>query len=555
MAKMEKGLVIRAAAFLMIVQVLSRILGYLRDVLLLNMFGQGYATDAYNAAFSIPDFLYTVLIGGAISCAFIPVFSSYIAQKNEEAAWRTCSIFTSWALMFLVAFEIAAFLFAPGLMRLLTDFGAGQLALPVFLTRLTLIQCFFMALSAISTGVLQSYQHFTWPALGALFYNIAIIFGGIFLCGPIEARWPGYGVAGFSVGVVVGSVITLLVQVPMLKKVGFRWFFSLDTHDPGLRQLIKLIIPVLIGLSVAQINLFVTQKLATGLEPGVYTALRTANRFMQLPLGIFATAIATAIFPTMTAQAAVNEMDEMKQSLSLGVRTTLLVILPSAVGLALLARPVIRLLFEFSGNFTAADTRIAATALVFYAIGLAGYAATQILIRGFYAIKNTVLPVSISIAAIVINIVFSLLLVGPLDYIGLALAYSIAGLAQCGLLVVFLRRKIGRIDLRRIAGSVLRALIACAVMAAGIVLVLWGSNQLLDIGNKLFQLLQVGLACLAGVGLFLLAARRMKMPEMELVMELFGKRLRRRKKAAPPADAVQPADRPTNEGENDHAGK
>ena len=531
MSKLEKSLVFRAAAFLMLVQVLSRVLGYARDVVLLNMFGQSYVTDAYNAAFSIPDFLYTVLIGGAISCAFIPVFSSYIARHEEKEAWRVSSIFTSWILLFLSVGLIIAFIFTPQLLRMLTDYTGAELDLPVLLTRITLIQALFMSLSAISTGVLQSYQHFTWPALGALFYNICIILGGIFLSPIIEARWPGYGVAGFSIGVVIGSVITLAVQIPVLKKVGFRWFFQLDTHHPGLHQLVKLIIPVLIGLSVSQINLFVTQKLATGLDDGVYTALRTANRFMQLPLGIFATAIATAIFPSMTTQAAVGDMQEMKKSLSLGVRTVLFVTLPAAVGLALVAQPVIRLLYEFSGNFTATDTALAAQALIWYCVGLPGYAAVQVIIRGFYAIQNTVTPVVVSAMAIVINIAFSLLLVGPWQHVGLALAYSLAGIAQCILLVIFLRRRIGQMDLKHVALTIMKTILACVAMGLCVWAVSSAVEGLIGVENKLAQLIQVCAGIGIGVCVFFAAAWFMKMEEMKLVTDLISRRLHRKKKA------------------------
>lgn len=526
--KLEKGLVFRAALFLMIVQVLSRILGYARDVVLLNMFGQSYVTDAYNAAFSIPDFLYTVLIGGAISCAFIPVFSSYIAKQEESEAWKVSSIFTSWILLLLAFGMVIAFIFTPELLQLLTDYTGDELDLPVLLTRITLVQALFMSLSAITTGILQSYQHFTWPAMGALFYNICIILGGVFLSPIVEAKWPGYGVAGFSIGVVIGSVITLAVQIPTLKKVGFRWHFELSTKHPGLRQLVKLIIPVLIGLSVAQINLFVTQKLATGLEDGVYTALRTANRFMQLPLGIFATAISTAIFPSMTAQAAVNDMPEMKKSLSLGVRTILFVTLPASVGMALLSEPIIRLMYEFSGKFTAADTVIAAEALVWYCVGLAGYAAVQGLIRGFYAIQNTVTPVVVSAMAIVINIAFSFLLVEPLGHVGLALAYSLAGIAQCVLLVIFLRRRIGPMDLLHMCKTIIQTLLACVVMAVFVMGASYGVEMTIGIAGKMEQLIQVALSIGVGVVAFFAVAMVMKMEEMQLVTDIIKRKLRRK---------------------------
>ncbi|MDO4582313.1 MAG: murein biosynthesis integral membrane protein MurJ [Bacillota bacterium] len=521
---MEKGFVIRAAAFLMVIQVLSRLLGYARDSLLLNTFGQSYITDAYNAAFRIPDFIYNILIGGAISAAFIPVFSSYIANKDSDEAWKVSSIFSSWVLSLMLAGCLFSFIYAEPLLSWLVQFEEAEMALPVTLMRITLVQAIFMALSAIATGILQSYQHFTWPAIGTLLYNICIILGGVFLVRPIEAAWPGYGVAGFSVGVVAGAILTLVVQVPMLKKVGFRYRLCFDTRNPGLRQLVKLIIPVLIGLSVTQINLFITQYLATGLEDGLYTTLLTANRFFQLPLGVFAIAICTAIFPTMTQQAAVGELDEMKKSLSLGVRNISFVLLPSAVGLIMLREPIIRLLYEFSGKFTAYDTQIASQALLYYCIGLIAYGAAMALIRGFYAMQNTLTPVLVSVLAIVLNIVFSLLLVGPMGHRGLAFAYSLAGFAQCGFLLIFLRLKLGRMDLRHMLMTLFKTAVACLVMALAVWGANWGCELIFGIGSKLGQLLQVAVGIGVGVAVFFAAAYAMKMEELRLVLQMLKRR-------------------------------
>jgi len=532
MPKLEKSLVVKAAGLLMAVQVLSRLLGYARDVLLQNIFGQGYVTDAYNAAFRIPDFLYTVLIGGGISAAFIPVFASYIAKKEDREAWKVSSIFSTWVLLLMLIGVAVAMVSARPLMAGLTSYVGTRLDLPTALTRITLVQAVFMALSAIATGVLQSFQHFTWPALGTLLYNVFIILGGLFLVGPIEAFFPGYGVAGFSVGVVVGAVLTLVVQIPMLRKVGFSYRPCLDTHHPGLRKLVRLLVPALIGLSVAQINLFVTQYLATGLAEGIYTALLTANRFFQLPYGVFAIAICTAIFPTMTAQAAVGEMDEMKASLSMALRNISFVLLPSAVGLILLREPVIRLLYEFSGKFTPAMTAVTGEALLYYCVGLIAYGAAMALCRGFYAIQNTLTPVLVSMLAILVNVVLSVALVGPLGHKGLALAYSLAGFAQAGLLLVFLRRKIGRMDLRHILTSLAKTAAASAVMALLVWLAAYGSEALFGVAGKLGQLIQVGVALAIGVAAFFLAARLLNMEELAVITNIIGRKLRKRKKTS-----------------------
>ena len=519
----------RAAALLMIIQVLSRILGLVRDIVMVNIFGRDYATDAFNAAFSIPDFIYNILIGGAITAAFIPVFSACLTKGNTQEAWRISSIFTSWIVLLMLVGLTISYIFTEPLMDLLTQYSPEELKLPVLLARITLIQALFMALSAIATGILQSNQHFTWPAIGILLYNLFIIIGGVALAGPIEAMWPGYGIAGFSIGVVVGSLTTILVQIPTLKKVGFKFRPSFDTKNAGFRQIVVLIIPVVIGLSVAQINMFVTQYLATGLEEGILTALRTAQRFMQLPIGIFAASIAVAIFPTMTSQAASNNMVEMKRSYSLGLRTILFISIPSAVGMMVLREPILRLIFELTGEFTAEDTFITGQALLYYCIGLAAYAAITVGLRGFYAIKNTLTPLLISITTIVINIIFSYALVGPMGHRGLALAFSLAGIANCVLLVYFLRRKIGPLGLKSLGKTLIQTGIACLAMG----LAVWGvamlSESLFGIASKISQIIQVALSIGVGTIVFFVVTSLMKMEEFVMVRDMMKKRRERRK--------------------------
>ena len=531
MENKERGLVIRAAGLLMAVQVLSRVLGYARDVVMVNIFGADFATDAWNAAFWIPDFLYTILIGGAIGSALIPVFSSYINNGRTKEGWEANSVFTSWLMLILTVLLALCCIFAEPLLNLTTNFAPEEMGLPVVLTRITVIQAFFMALSAIATGLLQSYQHFFWPAVGSLFYNILILLCGIFLAQPIETLWPGYGIASFTIGVVIGAFVTLAVQIPMLKKVGFRFHLSFDLHNQGMHQMVKLLVPVMIGLSVTKLNLLVTQKLATGLDEGIYTLLSTANRFMQLPLGVFAVSMATAIFPTMSAQAAQGRLDEMKSSISLGVRNITFVLLPSTVGLILLREPIIRLLYEFSGQFTPADTAVTGQALFYYCLGLLFYGTVTVFIRGFYAMQNTVTPILVSVACILVNILFSLVLVGPMAHRGLALAYSLAGFVQCMATLAVLRKKIGPMDIRHMLGCFFRTGLACLAMG----LAVWGitalCHSLFGVDSKLAQLVQVCAGMGVGVAVFFAAAWLMKMEELKTVVGMISRRLHRKKTA------------------------
>ncbi len=315
-----------AAGFIMFTMVVSRILGYLRDVFIYASFGQNRLTDAYNAAFSIPDFLYMLLVGGALSSAFIPVLSSYIANHQEEEGWKVSSIIYSCVMVLLVIGVAIGIIFTPQLIQLLVPgFDAASMKLTITLTRIMFAQVFFMCLSGISMGILNSYKKFAAPAIGSMIYNLGIIIGGLLLMKPIEAIWPGYGIAGFSIGVVLGAALNFFVQVPALKKVGLKFHFSLNFRHPGVRKILVLIFPVFIGLAVSQINLFVTQNIASMFSAGIVAALHTAQRLMQLPIAIFAIAIAVAFFPTMTSYASRGEMKEFKRSTIMGLRTVLFV--------------------------------------------------------------------------------------------------------------------------------------------------------------------------------------------------------------------------------------
>ncbi len=529
---MEKGqriTVVRAAGFLMVTMVLSRILGYLRDVFIYTQFGQNRITDAYNAAFSIPDFLYMLLVGGALSSAFIPVFSSYIATNREKEGWEVASIIFNWVMLLLTVGVTLGCIYMPQLIHLLVPgFDGRSLEMTIVLTRIMFAQVFFMCLSGISMGILNSYKHFTTPALGSVLYNLGIILGGLFLAVPIEHFWPGYGIAGFSVGVVIGSAINFLVQVPALKKVGIRYTFSFNFMHPGVKELILLIIPVIIGLSVSQINLFINQNLASGLPEGMVAALRTAQRIMQLPIGVFAIAIAVAVFPSLTAQFARHEDEDFKATASLGLRSVVFVTVPAAVGIAVLRVPIIRFMFEFkSGAFTHASTLATAEVLLYYCIGLFAYGAIHVLSRVFYSLHDTMTPVLAGIMAIAVNIGCSLLLVRFMAQDGLALAYSIAGIINMVVLLLLWQRKRGDIDGKNLLISFSKTVLTSTLMGLVVWLASFGCEAVFGVEAKIAQIIQIAVSIPVGVGVYMLIANLLKMEEADYVNKILKRRFRR----------------------------
>ncbi|HHT62834.1 MAG: murein biosynthesis integral membrane protein MurJ [Bacillota bacterium] len=522
--------VVKAAGLLMATMMVSRILGYLRDVIIYAQFGQNRITDAYNAAFSIPDFLYMLLVGGALSSSFIPVFSSYIATGKEKEGWEVASIVLTVIMALLVVGIAIGYIYTPELILILVPgFNPQAMDLTIFLTRIMFLQVVFMSLSGISMGILNSYQHFTAPAIGSVLYNLGIIIFGVLLGDTIESLWPGYGIAGFSIGVVMGAAANFFVQVPSLIKVGLRFRLNFNIFHPGVIKLGKLMLPVLVGLSVSQINLFVNQNLASSLSAGGLAALHTGQRLMQLPIGIFGIAIAVAVFPTLTGQAARQEREQFKKTFSLGLRSVVFITLPCAVGLAVLRVPIIRFMFEFPGSkFTHEATLATAYALLYYCIGLAAYSAIHVLSRVFYALQNTLTPVLVGAFAIGVNIVLSILLVQPMAQGGLALAYSLAGIFNMIALMWMLRRKIGPLNGWQTLVSFVQTLFASTIMGVVCFYTSKFSASLWGIESKLGQLIQVSLSIGVGVLVFSLIAVIFRMEEAEMVFGILKRRFFRK---------------------------
>ena len=516
--------VAKAAGLLMAAMVISRLLGYVRDVVIYTAFGQNRLTDAYNAAFSIPDFLYMLLVGGALSSAFIPVFSSYLATNREEEAWKVASVILNLVMILLGAGIGCGLLFTPALVHLLVPrLAPDAIELTIRLTRIMFAQTFFMALNGIAMGVLNSHKHFTTPALGGILYNLGIIVVGLLLS-------PYLGIMGFSIGVVAGAMINFLVQIPSLRRVGMRYYFSLDLRHPGVQRVLILMLPVLIGLSVTHFNLFVSQNLASGLPEGMISALRTAQRLMQVPIGVFGIAIAVAVFPTLAEQAARQEWKDFKRTMSLGVRTVIFITLPAAAGLIALRVPIVQMLFE-QGNFDRYDTLATAQALLFYSLGLFGYAAIQVLNRVFYAIQDTRTPVMAGVITIVLNIALSFWLIRPLGHCGLALAYSVAGVFNMLLLLAFLRPRLGNIGGRQLLLSFSLTALISALMGAAVFFAASGMERFLHYHPKVNQILEVSVCVAVGAAIFAAASLALKMEEAAMIKNLFLSRFARRSRA------------------------
>ncbi|MCL1790210.1 MAG: murein biosynthesis integral membrane protein MurJ [Peptococcaceae bacterium] len=519
----------QAAGLIMAANLISRILGILRDSLLSNYAGLKLDTDAYMTAFAIPDFLYWILAGGMISAALIPVLSDYKDDSQREERWRIVNSVINISVGALIVVSVAAVVLAPQFIKLLVPFTEKisyddliyKRDLATNLTRLLMIQPVFMALSGIAMGVLNSKKIF-WPsALGSLLYNAAIIVVAAILGKTM-------GVFAFVVGVIVGAIVNFVVQIPHMRKEGFSYRLIADWRHPAVRRIGIMSLPIFILQALNQFVVFTYTNMANSLGEGPNTAIHFSHRIHYMVVGIFAVAFVVASFPTLAEQAANREKTKFIETFSQAVRMVIFISIPASIGIILLRIPLISTLYEH-GQFTADATNVVAVPLFFFAIGITFQGLAIIIPRAFYAMQDTWRPVLIGGFAMITSMGLMYLFTQsfPEDYKtgGLALAMSLGAILQTALLFFVLRRKIGPLDGRKIMTSTFQTAVASAVMAIG--LFLWGyltklvlpaTGELTGILKKLVSLTDLlGGACV-GFLIFILIARAFRMEEFRLVM-------------------------------------
>lgn len=514
--------VAKAAGLLMLAQLASRILGFFRESIMAGFFGKTGVTDAYQTAFILPDLLYWLLVGGVLSSAFIPVFSEYINKGNEEEGWRVASSFINLILLSLSGLVILAILFTPQFVRMqVPGFTAENQALTVHLTRTILIQPLLLALSGITMGILNSYKVF-WPsALGTVLYNASVILFGVLFARPNEPDT----ISGFAIGVVIGALVNFLVQIPALRRLGGRYYPIIDWRHPGVRRIAVLAVPIILSYALNQVQVVVNSNLGSHLVPGSLTSVWYSYRLFQLPVGIFALAIAVAVFPTLNEQATLKKWKDFISTSSSAVRMVIFITLPVSVGMIVLRIPLIRVLFQH-GAFTAEDTLATAIPLLYFAVGISAQSVIQILPRMFYALQDTWTPVTIGILSMIANVAFMFLLVEPLQSGGLAFATSLAAVFNMLALLYVLRKRLKQIDGWRMLWTSLQTLGASVLM--GVVVWFWADWLTSLVGTATFGSVIV-LVTGTGIGalIFAGAAKVMQMEEFNQTIGLLQKRIKR----------------------------
>ena len=513
------GLVV-SGAFLV-----SRVLGWLRLVVIGNTFGASAELDAFFAAFRVPDLLFQLVAAGALSSALIPVIASVMTSDGPARAWRVVSTVLNLMLIALLVMSAIAFVAAPQIVGLIAGgFDEATLEQTVELTRIMLLSPIFLATGAVATSVLNARDRFAAAAVAPIVYNLAIIGAALFLA-------PSLGVEGLALGVVAGSLSHILVQILPLRAIGFRYHPAIEAGDPAARRALALMGPRAVGLGATQITFVVVTALASTLGVGAVTAFTVAFTLLQVPLGVIGVPLGVVLFPSMSREVASGNVDQLVVMLSRALRLLAVVMIPTAAITALLRVEAVAVLFR---AFDLAAVTSTADALLVFQIGLLAHAWIAILARAFYAQQDTTTPVVAAVVAVGFTAVTATILAVPLGLSGIALAMALAAWLEAGILVVILRRRVSAFRMGGVASVAVRTALAAALAAAigAVVHGLVGPALAPDpIGGGAATIL--GLAAtviiVAAVyaGVFVAAALALRIDDLRSIVELMIDALRR----------------------------
>jgi len=519
----------RAAGVISAATFMSRVLGLVREQVFAAQFGAGFAVDAFQVAFRVPNLLRDLFAEGAMSAAFVPTLTRAEKEGGTEAAMRLANLVINFLLVAISALCLIGILAAPWIVRTMAPgFAAvpGKLELTTLMTRIMTPFLLLVSLAAAVMGVLNTRRVFFLPAVAPTMLNLALILAG-FVIAPYMPRFGLEPIVGMAFGAVLGGLGQLLIQVPALRAHGYRWKPQISFRDPGVIRMVTLMAPASIGIAAAQINIFTSTFLASSLVQGSVSWLNYAYRLMQLPIGLFGVAIATVTLAEVSRHAAAGNMADLKATLSFSLRLVLLLTLPATLLLIALARPIIALLYQH-GRFGASDTIETARALWAYAVGLAAFSAVRVMVPAFYSLGMARIPVMISMSTIGATVLLYFPLMHFFQHTGLALAVSIGSVLNFTALFWTLRRKIGGLGGRRMLASGVRILAAAVGSAAAAAATSRGVESLVGLHGVVARLLVVGAALTVAaavyVGLCLLLRVQELKPLLGFATRLTGKR-------------------------------
>ena len=501
--------VARSAGIIALGNVTSRLLGLVRDQITAGLFGRTGATDAFFVASNISQVFYDLIIQGAVSSALVPVFSTYAGEQQRARFWRLASLVLNLVVAVLSLVVLVLVIAAPLVVRIAgPGFTVEQQQLTTVLTRVTLTSVVFLGSGAVLTALLYALQDFAFPAFCSALFNGCIIVVALLFHGQL-------GVGSLALGMLVGAVAQVLFQLPPLIRRKMTFALGIDLRDPDLRRILLLYAPVAAGLVVSGALVFIDRNLASRTGAGSISAMQFATRIIQFPLGIIPTAISFASLPVLARRA--GDLPSFRQTLGTGLRLIIFLVVPAAVGLAVLARPLVAAIFQH-GAFTASDTQQTSLALLLYLPGLPAAAIDQMLIFAFYARKNTVTPVLVGLAATGVYLVVALSLVEPFGMSGLVLANSAQWIAHATILFVLLSRSLHGLHGLSIRRTVWRTLAAAAGMAVVMIIVVALMELRLPAKGFVANVAILTVGGLCGLVVFFGLAALLRMEEVRLLL-------------------------------------
>ncbi len=512
--------VISAAFVITIAGILSNLLGLVRDRMLASTFGAGDTLDVYYAAFRIPDLIYNLLILGAMSAAFIPVFTGLRSRDNNDEAWKLTNGIMNLAIFFIIIVSLICAIFAPFLMKLITPgFSPEKIDSVVMFTRIMFLSPIFLGISGIMGGVLTSMKHFLVYSIAPLLYNIGIIIGiSVFVefFGPIGLAW----------GVVFGATMHMLLQYFTVRKLGYQhqWTFLSDWNNKNVRKVFTLMLPRMAGIGINQLNLMVITIFASTLAAGSLAVFSFSQNLASVPLSLFGISFSIAVFPTLAALAIKDQKEEFIKSFSETFRQILFFVIPLSVFMIVLRAQIVRVILG-SGKFDWEDTILTFQCLGILAFSLFAQSAVQLLARSFYALQDTKTPFYIAIVVEAVNILAVILLIGRFQILSLAIAFSLANIVQMFLLLFFLRTRFENLDDKNIIRSLTKIVTASFLAGLGIQATKYLVAMVVNLDTFLGVFAQLTISLVIGGAIFITISHLLKLEEFFLFKNSLTKKI------------------------------
>jgi putative peptidoglycan lipid II flippase len=519
----------KAAGIIGVAVMCSRLLGLARELIFAALFGGGGAMDAFTAAFRIPNLLRDLFAEGALSTAFVTTFSKTIARSDDKAAWRLANKVATLTLIVLGSICIAGMIFSVQLVDVIAPgFNPGKAALTAELTRIMFPFILMVSMAALVMGMLNAKNVFGIPAMASSFFNLGSIVAGVSLAAVIDPKFGSNALIGLAVGTLLGGALQFAVQLPPLRRLGYRYSPDFHWRDPGVNAILRLMGPSVIAASTTQINVLANSVFASTLGDGAIFWLAIAFRLMQLPLGLFGVALGTVTLPLLSRLVVAGQMLGFRTELARALRLMFLLTIPSTIGLMILAKPIMSVVYQH-GKFNAVDADQAGGALRFYAIGLAGYAALKVLVNAFYALDRRKTPMFVSFFAVALNLLFNWIFTFQLHWGHLGLAFSTGCVATFNFLVLYILmyRHLGGLELSRMAVLLTKTLAAGAALAAVCMasthwfLADWPHQAFLPKVSALLATVIAGAGVFAGSGVLL------RIEELNELIAMVRRRVRR----------------------------